>query len=311
MAGNWLNRLDILMQAGGSTMEHLQDRYGPKAEKLGRAQSTVLHWAGVGGKPYGFYIPYPKAAELPSADETDTIEWLRDRMDAEQATYRTHLDVVDEHLEGLNAAVSDDDRDAPSFEQEGFSGLDAASAYAFVRHFGPRNIVEVGPGASTRFLARAVRDAGLKTIFSSIGPQPEVSVDHLCDLMLRTGVERVPLREFDRLDEGDVLFFNGSHVAMPGTDTDYMLTRVLPTLRKGVLVYIHGIQLPHGYPAAWAEGSYNEQLVVAGMLSGGDRYRILLPCAYCARHMAEDVKELDLPLHGAARQSGLWLQVTR
>lgn len=311
MSNNWLTKLDILLQAGGNTVEHLQERYGPKAEKVARAQSTALHWAGVGGKAYGFYIPYRRAGQVRPFAETDTIVWLKERMDAEQATYRKHLQCISNYCERLaDFAVRDPETpDSPRFDQSQCPGLDGASAYAFVRHHKPRNIVEVGSGHSTRFLVQAVRDEGLKTIFTSIDPDPQQPVDHLCDLMLRTDVANVPLTEFDRLDCGDILFCDTSHVVMPGTDADHLLSRVLPGLRKGVRICLRGMLLPHGYPQAWADGSFNEQAAVAAMLSGGGRYRLLLPAAYCARHMPEDVQPLNLPRTEGAHQTALWLEV--
>src|SRR3546814_16899896 len=51
---------------------------------------------------------------------------------------------------------------APRFSQNWFPTLDAVAAYTLVRRHGPARIVEVGSGHSTRFLCRAVADAGLE-----------------------------------------------------------------------------------------------------------------------------------------------------
>jgi len=65
----------------------------------------------------------------------------------------------------------------PRFNQDWFPGLDGAMAYTLVRYFKPAKIVEVGSGHSTRFLAQAINDGGLRTQLYSVAPQPRADVD--------------------------------------------------------------------------------------------------------------------------------------
>ena len=78
------------------------------------------------------------------------------------------------HVEAIEALASELERigpdrpPAPRWNQDWFPRLDAASAYAMVRRHRPARIVEVGSGHSTRFLARAVADAGLAADITAI-----------------------------------------------------------------------------------------------------------------------------------------------
>ena len=47
---------------------------------------------------------------------------------------------------------------------------------------------------------------------------------------------------------GDLLFVDSSHILMPGTDVELILTELLPRLPAGALVQIHDIFLPDAYP---------------------------------------------------------------
>src|SRR5204863_425837 len=68
---------------------------------------------------------------------------------------------------------------APRWDQDWFPRLDAAAAYTMVRTLGPKRIVEVGCGHSTRFMARAVADGRLATSIIAIDPAPRAKLEGL------------------------------------------------------------------------------------------------------------------------------------
>lgn len=199
----------------------------------------------------------------------------------------------------------------PRFDQEWFPRLDAAVLYALVRGRRPRHLVEIGSGHSTRFAARAARDAGGVTEIVCIDPQPRARLDGL-------GVRTIPATVQAAADAGpivaglaagDVLFVDSSHVAMPGTDVDLVLNTILPALAPGVLVHVHDIFLPDPYPEAWAWRGYNEQVAVGALLQGG-AYEILFASHYLGTREAERVRRSPLaalPLAPGVPESSLWL----
>ena len=197
----------------------------------------------------------------------------------------------------------------PRFDQAWFPTLDAAAAYAMVCRTRPARIVEVGSGHSTRFLARAIADEALNAELVCIDPAPRAALRGLAVRWIEDVVQRAPETEFSRLQPGDILFVDSSHVLMPGTDVDWLLNRVLPGLAEGVLVHFHDVFLPDPYPAAWAWRSYNEHQALAPVLHS-DAYLCLFASHYVRTRLPDRLERgalARLP-RPAAPESSLWLQ---
>lgn len=233
-----------------------------------------------------------------------------------EALFREARPRFAEWLERIEAVAADlsliggDPAPAPRWTQDWFPRLDAAMAYAAVRHLRPRRIVEVGAGHSTRFLARAVADGGLETRLTTIDPAPRAALAGLPGVThLAATVQAAGPGPFGALESGDLLFVDSSHVLMPGSDVDMLLNRVLPGLPAGVLVHVHDVFLPDDYPADWRWRGYNEQLAVALLLQGGG-WRVEFASHYVATRMASAIARgivAALPLPEGAHETGLWM----
>ncbi|MEZ7198807.1 class I SAM-dependent methyltransferase [Pseudodesulfovibrio karagichevae] len=285
---------------------------GMRLGRFLRGVSTLRRWMGFGGTRLGFYIPYRWAGSLTPFTQDDRYEWLKEAWDADRAPFEHTLSLIANHLDRLaEFAVADpDDADRPRFDQSWFPGLDGAAAYALVRELSPARIIEIGSGHSTRFMAQAIRDGGLKTRFTSIDPVPRRRIDHLCDEVVRTTLDKADPAAFQKLAAGDILFFDGSHIGMPGSDADTLFNRILPTLAPGVWVHVHDIFLPNGYPDIWQWRGYNEQLLAASLLAGGERFRVRFASAYVRRYMAESVADWPILVPDEAFEASLWLEKT-
>lgn len=258
----------------------------------------------LGGKPGGFFIPYrhadavrpcpyPALEPLFRAAVPDMLRWLG------------WIEAAGDPLRRLPGPPPE-----PRWEQDWFPRLDGAALYALVLAGRPRRILEIGSGHSTRFMVRAIRDAGLDCTVTCIDPQPRADLSRLpLDLRLQLfGPDDVALAR--ELEPGDLLFVDSSHVAMPGSDVDLLLNAVLPQLRPGVLVHLHDIFLPDAYPAIWSWRGYNEQQSVAPLLHGGG-YAIRFASHYLAtRHAARLASGVvgQLPLTPGAFETSLWLE---
>jgi len=132
-----------------------------------------------------------------------------------------------------------------------FGPVDGEILYCMIRYFKPKRLFEIGSGNSTYLSAQAV----LKN---------EEECNHECELMaidpypndvLKTGfpglsklipetVQDIPLSEFKKLTENDILFVDSTHVLKIGSDVQYLYLEVLPKLNKGVIIHAHDIFLP-------------------------------------------------------------------
>ena len=199
---------------------------------------------------------------------------------------------------------------APRFEQDWFPRLDAAMAYAIVRDRRPRRIVEIGSGHSSRVMARAVIDGGLAADFTAIDPQPRAPLAGLPVRHINRRLQEVPAATFAALKAGDILFIDSSHKLTPGSDVELLITRILPAIPAGVLVHIHDIFLPGGYPASWSWRNYNEQAAVAALFQRGG-WAPLFASSFVLSQMASEFAEsiaAHLPLPAGAIESSLWLE---
>jgi len=259
----------------------------------------------LGLKRQGFFIPYRYADGV--AEIQPLYAEVAALMQARQGAFQDILHRIIGHA-GDFAAFGG----KPRFDQDWFPTLDAAAANALLRQRNPKRIVEVGSGHSTRFLARAVQDGGFACVITAIDPAPRASLQGLA-VDFRPGIaQNADPAIFAALQAGDVLFIDSSHILMPGSDVDWLFSRVLPRLAAGVIVHIHDVFLPDDYPAAWAWRGYNEQQALPGMLFGGG-WRVLFASHYAANWMsaAVDAALAGLPRAGGAMPTSLWLEKLR
>lgn len=171
-----------------------------------------------------------------------------------------------------------------------FESVDGEVLYCMIRSLAPRRILEVGSGNSTYLSAQAVLENeadGLPACeLTALEPYPSgVLLQGFPGLsrVLRMRVQEAPLAEFERLEAGDVLFIDSSHVLKIGGDVQYLYLEVLPRLRPGVVVQIHDIFLPSEYPKAWVKQAsrfWTEQYVLQAFLAFNDRFEVLWGGSY-------------------------------
>ncbi len=257
-----------------------------------------------------FLIPYRYAGTLPPAGSRAAYAPIEAVFEQHREDFKARLDDIDSLRTEL-LAIGNHPAPAPRWGQDWFPRLDGAAAYMMVRQHAPSQIIEVGSGHSTRFFARAAETGGLATAITAIDPAPRAALDGLTTVqILRKTVHDATMIPFASLSAGDILAVDSSHILMPGSDVDFLLNHVLPSLATGVLVHIHDVFLPDDYPATWAWRGYNEQLGVAPLLSSGS-WQPLFASHFVATKMTAalaDTVIAQLPLPEGAYESSLWLK---
>jgi predicted O-methyltransferase YrrM len=164
-----------------------------------------------------------------------------------------------------------------------FPVSDAYTLSAMIRRFQPRQIVEVGSGFSSAVTMDTLDQSHLTAKLTFIEPYPERLYSLLTDAdkanatIIPHPVQSCPLEVFDALEENDILFIDSSHVAKVGSDVSFLLLRILPRLKKGVLVHIHDIFYPYTMPYSWIyQGrAWNESLFLRAFLQGNTGYEVV------------------------------------
>ena len=166
---------------------------------------------------------------------------------------------------------------SPYWGNTWFPAIDAMSLYYFLCLYNPKNYWEIGAGHSTKFARRAIKDHELRTKIISIDPQPRVAIDEMCDSIVRRKLEDLDLTIFDKIEEHDILFVDGTHQCFMNSDVTVIFMEVLPQLKNNVLVHFHDIFLPYDYPLGWEERYYSEQYLLGSwILSNPERFKIIL-----------------------------------
>ena len=268
---------------------------------LRMALSTLL-----GGRRQGWFVPYRYADTVVEPESYPALEALFAAARPDFSRFLADIDGFAADLEAIGA----DTPPQPRWNQGWFPRLDAAAAYTMVRTRRPAQIVEIGSGHSTRFMARAVADGGLTTRITAIDPAPRAAIADLGVAHVPAVVHRADPGIFNALNAGDILFVDSSHILMPGTDVDYLLNTIWPALPAGLLVHIHDIVLPGGYPAVWSWRGYNEQSAVAPLLTARAATPVFAS-HYAASRMAAETESTiigRLPLFDGAMETSLWIE---
>jgi hypothetical protein len=199
------------------------------------------------------------------------------------------------------------------FENDYFSGFDAAVYYSLIRHLKPRRIIEIGGGFSTRIAVKAlaVNRTGSLTC---IEPYPEERLNgaNANIELIRKRVEEVDLEFFSSLQADDILFIDSSHTVKFGSDVCYELLEILPSLAPGVWVHVHDIFFPHDYPAEWLVKrrlALNEQYLLEAFLAFNRQFRITLSDYWlCLQHLTDAARLWPDAISSGRRSSSFWMK---
>lgn len=165
-----------------------------------------------------------------------------------------------------------------------FGEGDALLLHSMIMEYKPKKIIEIGSGYSTSILLDTNEYyVNHNMDITCIEPNPERLFSILKNgdekrLNIREDfVQNVPLEEFDKLEENDILFIDSSHVAKLGGDVPYEYFCILPRIKKGVIIHIHDIMYPFTYPEQWIlrGRAYNEVFILRALLMNNNVYRIM------------------------------------
>ena len=202
-----------------------------------------------------------------------------------------------------------------------FDSVDAEILYAMVRHFRPRRVIEIGSGHSTRLTAQAVREnqsrEGIEASFTAIEPYPRGAVrDGIPGLsrLIEQPVQDVPLEEFEALEENDILFIDSTHVVRIGGDVVYEYLEILPRLKKGVVVHIHDIYLPAGYPKGVVINNrwfWTEQYLLQAFLAFNESFEVLWAGSYMKINHPERLAQAFASYSAGTWPGSFWIRKIR
>ncbi len=185
------------------------------------------------------------------------------------------------------------------YSNDQFPMLDAEVLFAFLNHFRPQRMIEIGSGFSSLVVAdinRRIYQGSLD--FTCIEPYPRQfmlnGVDGISQVV-QERLERVDLGVFEALEDGDFLFVDSSHVAKTGSDVNFLFFKILPRIKPGVLIHLHDIFLPDEYPRNWVmeDGrNWNEQYLLHAFLEFNSAFEVVWASHYLAKYHKDAVESV-------------------
>ncbi|MCQ9206043.1 MAG: class I SAM-dependent methyltransferase [Omnitrophica bacterium] len=170
----------------------------------------------------------------------------------------------------------------------GYTAFDAMILYFLIRDIKPKRYIEIGSGISTYYCSLAAeqnaKESKLLRI-TCIEPYPYEKLYNIQQIeIIKKEVQDVEVSAFEKLDAGDVLFIDSSHVVKIDGDVPYLYLEVIPRLKEGVIIHIHDIPFPYNVPfppQLWVVGAkwpifWNEAMFLQAFLYNNKAYKILL-----------------------------------
>ena len=202
------------------------------------------------------------------------------------------------------------------YNNDWFSYSDAIFLYCFLRKYAPKRIIEVGSGFSSAVM--------LDTIDNFFHHKPEITFiepypDRLISLfkqgdsglvrVIDKKIQEVPSEVLLKLESGDLLFIDSSHVVKCGSDLQLLIFEILPRLKPGVHVHFHDVFYPFEYPSVWlTSGRYwNECYFLRAFLSYNCEWEIRFFNTYVHLMFGDLIKE-KMPLCVKNRGGSLYVQ---
>ena len=195
-----------------------------------------------------------------------------------------------------------------------YGGGDGSSLYCMIRSRRPKQIIELGSGDTTLLMGQAALQNGKNgstTLLHSFDPyfklgQKPSDVPGLAGLEAQSAEKLTPELFQSRLQAGDFLFIDTSHVMHMTSDVRHLILEILPALPVGVLVHFHDIFLPYHYPETWIREQlrfWNEQYFLQAFLVANRMYKVVYACHAYSVEFPDRVRRSLLPGGGC-----FWIQ---
>lgn len=197
-----------------------------------------------------------------------------------------------------------------------YESVDAEVLYGLLRQTKPRQVLELGSGASSHVIDLARRRNALDgTAFEHevIDPfpfgNPMGPVEGL--RVRRERAEDLDPSVVEPLAPGDVLFIDTTHTVKTGGDVAHIFLDLLPRVAFGVLVHVHDIFLPYEYPRDWvmeARRAWAEQYMLQAFLAFNPTWEIVFPAHAVARAAPQLVRQVIPSFEDDTRPGAFWMR---
>lgn len=263
--------------------------------------------------PIHFYHPIPDIEEMEKRNVWDKVSLLKG-IGFESEQYLEYIGQLAKEFAHECDWPNEPSKNPMQFHLHNgcFSYGCAASLHCIIRSNKPKRIIEIGSGNSSKVIAAAIAlnaSENYAAQYSIIDPYSSLEQLNFPSYVniLRQPVETMDVKYFETLEENDILFIDSSHVCKMGSDVNFEILEILPSLNAGVYIHFHDVNLPYEYPKIYATDPkhrifWTESYLLQAFLACNDDYQIILPMDYMQRHYLD--KLINLFPHGTKTDFG-------
>jgi Methyltransferase domain len=162
----------------------------------------------------------------------------------------------------------------------GFGSIESQVLHCFMRRYAPEKVIEIGSGVSTMCMLEARRfnqREGRLSKITCVEPFPSNQLRRQDVDLIEQVCQQVPLKLFESLCAGDLLFIDSSHAVKVGSDVLRIYLEIIPHLPPGIVIHIHDIYLPYAYPRSVFTRPFwwQETAMLMALLVNNSRIKVL------------------------------------
>jgi hypothetical protein len=201
---------------------------------------------------------------------------------------------------------------------DAFSLPDAYTLSCMLRYLRPNRIIEIGSGHSscvTLDINELFFEGGIDCTF--VEPYPDLLMRLLKPeeaaktKIISRRVQDLDVGLFKTLEANDILFIDSTHVSKVGSDVNFLIFQVLPSLNKDVYIHFHDVIYPFEYPKAWIEEgrAWNEAYMLRAFLQFNTAFTVVFFSSFLV-HFHQSRFQDKLPLYLPNSGASIWLRRT-
>jgi predicted O-methyltransferase YrrM len=275
-------------------------------------------------RPGHYYSPVPDVDELNERQEEIWRTKQLPGIELNEGEQKEFLDYLLKNESNFSVPHKKDVSKLYSGDMLSYPYVDGVVLHAMMAKFRPKHVIEVGSGSSSVCMIDASVQHGIGTKFTFVEPEPQYCLDNVLKqedrekhgvTLIKKRVQEVSAESFSILKNNDILFIDSSHVSKAGSDVNYILTEILPTLNKGVIVHFHDIYYPFEYTREYLLQEklvWNEVYSLHNFLLFNSAFKIIFFSDYMRLKTMEDRnfktnKSSDF-LADPVRPKNIWIQ---
>jgi len=268
--------------------------------------------------PGHFYSPIPLVKELEKKQDIIWENKLKEGINGIELNTKNQLELLNQlskYYEELPFKANSQDGVRYKFDNGLYSYTDGIILYCLIRHLKPKRIIEIGSGHSSAVMLDTNELFFKNKIqLTFIEPFPDRLISLLTKEdkkninLIKSEVQSVSLDNFKKLEAGDILFVDSSHVVKTASDVNFILFDVLPILQSGVFIHFHDIFYPFEYPKKWVLSgiNWNEDYFLKAFLMYNNKFEIRLFSEYLHRFHDKAFKKMPLSYNNIG--GNLWIE---